>query len=80
MIVRMDGVEVGSFYDFDVHACISSGFNGGVEEASGFSFPPLFGDGSDGVPPFLGRNRVWVGLSRPSSEPHDVPPLVRGLW
>ncbi len=75
LIVGMNGVEVGCFHHFNVHASIFCGFNGGVKQTACFTLTPLLGNGLDGIPPFLGCDRIGVGLSRASSEPHDVP-----LW
>ena len=78
LIVGVNGVEVGRFDHFDVHAGIFGRFYGGVKQTACFTLAPLLGDRLDGVPPFLGRDGVRVGLSRPSSEPHDVPPVGEG--
>ena len=80
LVVGMNRVEVRCFHHFDVHACVLGGVDGGVEKTACFFLAPLFGNGTNGVPPFLSGNRVRVGLRGPSSKPHGVSPVVRGQW
>ena len=80
LIFGMNGVEVGGFHHLNVHACILCSLHRGVQQTPGFFLAPLVGYGTNGVTPFLGGNRVGVGLCGPSSKPHGVSPVVMGLW
>ncbi len=80
LVFGVNGVEVRCFHHFDVHPGILGGVHGGVKKTTCFFLAPLLSNGTNGVSPFLGCNRVRVGLRGPSSKPHGVSPVVRGQW
>jgi hypothetical protein len=76
----MNRVEVWRFHDLNVNTGVLGRLNGGVEQTTGFTFSPSFGNGVNRITPFLGRDRIWIGLCRSSSEPHGISPTVKGPW
>ncbi len=63
LVVGMDGVEVRCLDDVDLNAYVSRCLNGGMEQAFCFVVAHLLLNGPNGRLPFLGCNRVGVGLS-----------------
>ena len=80
LVVGMNGVEVGCFHHLDVHPDVFGSVHRSVQQTASFLLAPLIGYGTNGVPPFLGRDGIGVGLCGPPSKPHDVSPVVMGPW
>ena len=80
LVVGMNGVEVGGFHHLDVHSGVLGSVHRSVQQTTSFLLAPLIGHGTNGVPPFLSRDGVGVGLCGPPSKPHGVSPVMMGLW